>query len=137
MHFQNKTKLFLPTYCWSILILLFCVYVFLRALFHSSAIMKLRIASCLQICIGSHLTSHIWSNSLDSFGSLPNYPQFSRSPESKEVLPNFWYFRMVFFLLRTRVCLIRFVYPALTFSDFVLSSYFSFISLPFCLASFS
>ena len=36
-----------------------------------------------------------------------------------------------FLLLRTRVCLIRFMYPALTFSDFVLSVQFSFVSLPF------
>ena len=42
-----------------------------------------------------------------------------------------------FYLLRTRACLIRFMYPALTFSDFVLSVYFPFVSLPFWLASFS
>ena len=49
-------------FCWSIL--LFCVYVFLRALFHGSAIMKLRIASCLHICIASYLASHqiMWHN---------------------------------------------------------------------------
>ena len=31
--FSNRNKFFLPTYCWSVLILLFCVYVFLRAQF--------------------------------------------------------------------------------------------------------
>ena len=38
MSFQSKTYFFLSTYCWSVLILLFCVYVFLRALFHSSCL---------------------------------------------------------------------------------------------------
>ena len=64
MHFQSKTKFFISTYCWSVLILLFCVYVFLRALFHSSAIMKQRIASYLHICIASYLVSYqiMWHN---------------------------------------------------------------------------
>ena len=71
---------------------------------------------------------------------------FWQSPELLTVLPIFWIKRSspkflifwdIFFLLRTRVCLIRFMYPALTFSDFVLSVYFPFVSLPFCLASFS
>ena len=35
-----------------------CIYVFLNAFFHSSAIMKLQIASCLHICIASYLASH-------------------------------------------------------------------------------
>ena len=39
--------------------------------------------------------------------------------------------------LRIRVYLIRFMYPVLTFSDFVSSVYFRFLSLPFCLTSFS
>ena len=30
-------------------------------------------------------------------GSLPNYPQFSQSPESREVLPNFQYSKIFFF----------------------------------------
>ena len=33
MHFQSETT-FLSTYCWSVLIVLFCVYVLHRALFH-------------------------------------------------------------------------------------------------------
>ena len=33
MHFQNKKKLLLLTYSWLVLILLFCLYVFLRVLF--------------------------------------------------------------------------------------------------------
>ena len=63
MHFRNKTNFF-PTYCWSVLISLFCLYVFLRALFCSSAIMTLRIVWYLDICIGSHLAFHqiIWYN---------------------------------------------------------------------------
>ena len=52
--FSKYSKFFLPTYYWSVLISLFCVYVFLRALFHSSAIMKLQIVWCLHICIGCH-----------------------------------------------------------------------------------
>ena len=35
-------------------LLLFCVYVFLRAPFHSSATLKLRIVSCLYTCITSY-----------------------------------------------------------------------------------
>ena len=71
---------------------------------------------------------------------------FRQSPELLTVLPIFWIkksspkfliFWDIFFLLRTRVCLIRFMYPALTFSDFVLSVYFPFVLLPFCLALFS
>ena len=48
MH-SRQCKFFLSTYCWSVLILLFCVYMFLRALFHSS---------CLNICITSYLASY-------------------------------------------------------------------------------
>ena len=60
---------------------------------------------------------------------------FQESPELTQVLPiswikrsslNFWYSQIIFLLLRTRVCLIRFMYSALTFSDFVLSVYFPF-----------
>ena len=43
LNFQSKIDFFFSTYCWLVLILLFYVYVLLRALFHSSAIMKLRI----------------------------------------------------------------------------------------------
>ena len=63
MHFQRKTVFF--STCWrSVLILLFCVYVFLRALFYSFAIMKIRTALYLHICIASYLASHqiIWHN---------------------------------------------------------------------------
>ena len=48
----------LSTDWWSVLISLFCVYVILRALFHSSAIMKLRIVSHLHMCTASYFTSH-------------------------------------------------------------------------------
>ena len=63
--FAKQNRFFVSTCCCSILMLLFCVYVFLRALFHSSVIMSLRIASCLHICIASYLVSHqtaIWQN---------------------------------------------------------------------------
>ena len=57
MHFQSKTNfliLLIAGRFW------FCcfVYVFLRVLFHSSAIMKLQIALYLHIFIASYLTSH-------------------------------------------------------------------------------
>ena len=54
MH-SRQCKFFLSTYCWSVLILLFCVYMFLRAPFHSS---------CLNICITSYLASYqiMWHN---------------------------------------------------------------------------
>ena len=55
MHFQ---RFFLLTYCWLVLILLFCAYVFLRMLFHISAIIKLWIASYSYICITFYLASH-------------------------------------------------------------------------------
>ena len=57
-------RFFLSTCCWSIFILLFCAYVFLRALFDGSAIIRLRTASSLQICIASYLASHqiMWYN---------------------------------------------------------------------------
>ena len=51
--FSKQNNFFVSTYCWSVLILLFCVYMFLRAIFLSFAIIKLRIASCLHICIAS------------------------------------------------------------------------------------
>ena len=35
------------------------------------------------------MSLNIWSKPPDSFGSLPNYPQFSRSPESKLSSPEF------------------------------------------------
>ena len=62
--FSKKNKCLLSTYCWSVLVLLFCVYVFLRVLFHSSAIMKLRIALYLHMSITSYLTFHqiMWHN---------------------------------------------------------------------------
>ena len=53
------------------------------------------------------------------------------SPKSREVLPNFQYSRIIFFLPRTRACLICFMCPALSFSDFILSAYFPFVSLSF------
>ena len=63
IHLKSKTNFFFQ-HCWLVLILLFCVYVFLRALFDSSAIMKLRIAFYLHISIASYLTSHqiMWHN---------------------------------------------------------------------------
>ena len=48
MHFKGKT-IFFSIHGWSVWILLYCVYVFLRALFHSS---------CLHTCIASYLSSH-------------------------------------------------------------------------------
>ena len=36
--FFKKNKFFVPTYCWWVSILVSCVYVLFRALFHSSAI---------------------------------------------------------------------------------------------------
>ena len=54
MHFQ---RFFLLTYSWSVFILLFCAYVFLRMLFHISAIIKLWIASYSYICITFYLAS--------------------------------------------------------------------------------
>ena len=44
-YYKNNAFSFLPTYHWSGLILLFCIYVFLRALFQSSVTNKLRISS--------------------------------------------------------------------------------------------
>ena len=38
--FPKQNRFLLLSYCWLILILLFCVYVFLGVLFHISAIMK-------------------------------------------------------------------------------------------------
>ena len=57
MHFKVKQTSFFNLY-WSVLTLLFFVYVFLRVLFHSSAITKLRKALYLHIPIASYLTSH-------------------------------------------------------------------------------
>ena len=61
-----------------------------------------------------------WSKTPNSFRSLANYPQFSQSLESREVLPKCNYSKIIFVLVRTRVCLIHFMYPDLTLSDFVL-----------------
>ena len=65
LHYCKKQRIFkikqislFYLYCWLVLILLFCVYVFLRVLFHSFAIMKLWIALHLLIFIASYLTSH-------------------------------------------------------------------------------
>ena len=60
MHFQSKTN-FSFNLCWSVLILLFCVCIFLRAYFPSFSIMKLRISN---LCIASYLVSHkiMWHN---------------------------------------------------------------------------
>ena len=55
---NNKKIILFSTCCWSVLILLFCVYVFLRVLFHSSTIMKLQIPFYFHICIASYLASH-------------------------------------------------------------------------------
>ena len=41
--FSKKIRFFLLAYCWSVLILLFCLGVFYGSFFYSSAIMKLRI----------------------------------------------------------------------------------------------
>ena len=62
--FSKQTRFILSTYCWSVLILLFCAYVFIRVLFVSSSIMTLRIALYLHISIASYLTSHqiMWHN---------------------------------------------------------------------------
>ena len=59
-----KKCIFKVKHCWSVLILLFCVHVFPRVLFHSSAIIKLQIASYLCMCIASYFTSHqiMWHN---------------------------------------------------------------------------
>ena len=46
-----KIKFFISTYCWFFLILLFCVYVFLRTLFQNSVIIKLRITVIFALCI--------------------------------------------------------------------------------------
>ena len=46
-------------------------------------------AQCFLILLNIRWTFIIWSKSPDSFGSLPNYSQFSRPSESREVLPNF------------------------------------------------
>ena len=51
-------QFFLSTCCCLVLILLFCGCVFLRTLFHSSTIIKLRIASNLHIRIASYLASY-------------------------------------------------------------------------------
>ena len=62
MHFQRKTNFFFQHIAgrfW------FCFFdVFLWALFHSSAIMKLKIALYLHISLAPHLTSHqiVWHN---------------------------------------------------------------------------
>ena len=53
-----KVKQISSTYCWLVLILLLCVYVFLQVLFHISAIMKLQIPSYLYLCKASYLASH-------------------------------------------------------------------------------
>ena len=53
--FQIKTIFLFSTYCWSVLIMLFCVS---WCAFHSYAIMKLWIVSYLQMCIASYLISH-------------------------------------------------------------------------------
>ena len=50
-------KFFLPNYCWSVLVLLFCVYEFLRALFQFCHD-EITNSFYLEIYIGSHLASH-------------------------------------------------------------------------------
>ena len=64
MHFQTKPIFFFQLIAGPVLILLFCVYVFFKGAFHSSAIMKLQIASYLIICIAFYLASHqiVWPN---------------------------------------------------------------------------
>ena len=68
-------QFFFSAYCWSVLILLFWLYVFLRTLFHISVIIKLRIASCLHICIASYLASHqiMWHKQKNSWPWFENY----------------------------------------------------------------
>ena len=44
--FSKKIRFFLLAHCWSVLILLFSLYIFYGVFFYSSAIMKLRIKSC-------------------------------------------------------------------------------------------
>ena len=86
IHLKSKTNFFFQ-HCWLVLILLFCVYVFLRALFDSSAIMKLQIALYLYIYIASYLISHqiIWHNKrINVHGlKLQVVAVFSASKETK------------------------------------------------------
>ena len=65
--------------------------------------------------------SHPYGPSLTTLSGVLNQEKFSQIFN----ILNF------FLLLRTRFCLIRFMYPALTFSDFVLFHFVSFVSLPF------
>ena len=55
---SKYNKFFLSTYCWSAFILLLCVYVFFSVLFHTSAMMRLQVASYLHICIAFLLAFH-------------------------------------------------------------------------------
>ena len=86
MHFKVKQTSFFNL-CWSVLTLLFFVYVFLRVLFHSSAIMKLRKALYLHIPIASYLTSHqiMWHNKriISMAWKLKCVLVFSASEETK------------------------------------------------------
>ena len=63
--FSDQKNVFLQTYCWSVLILLLRIYVFLRKLFHSCTITKLRIASYLHIFMNIYIYIYmlpIWSH---------------------------------------------------------------------------
>ena len=63
MHFQSKIKFFLSIYGFWFWFCCFA-YVFPRVLFHCCSIMKLKIASNLNICIASYLASQqiMWYN---------------------------------------------------------------------------
>ena len=90
-HSENVNK-WLFRYCWSVFILVFCVYVFLRALFNSSAIMKLRTASCLHICIAFYLAFHkimCYNKRINSHGhyKVLLFFCFARKLNSRLILP--------------------------------------------------
>ena len=79
---------------------------------------------CIIDPYGPSLPILSFKNSLN-FDSSPNLLNQDKFSGIFSILEYF------FFRLRSRACLIRFMYPALTFSNFFLSLYFHFRLLPF------